>query len=241
MTTGPTGLEQCVVIAGGLGTRLGDRTAQIPKPLLPVAGRPFLDHLLDDAERKGIRHLIVLAGHLGHLMLDWANRHTGRIHIDCIVETEPAGTAGALQSVRSLLQPSFLCMNGDSFFDVNLAGECMAQSDQSWLAMMALRQVDNVAQYGEVILQDGVVSRFAEKGGRTGPGVINGGVYVFRKEILDFVPPPPSSLERDVFPRLSERGLLRGKIFDGYFIDIGTPGDYDRAQTELKRPNRHQP
>jgi D-glycero-D-manno-heptose 1,7-bisphosphate phosphatase len=221
-------------MAGGFGSRLGALTELTPKPLLPIAGRPFLDYLLDQLLPHRISHLILLAGYHGDQMRDWARSRTDRLRIDCMVEAEPAGTAGGLHAARNLLSPHFLCMNGDSLFRINLGALAELQSQEPWLALMALRKVEDIAKYGEVTLQGNVVSGFLEKGGRTGPGLINGGVYIFRREILDVVPSPPASLERDVFPQIASQGQVRGRVFDDYFVDIGTPDDYARAQNDLR-------
>lgn len=226
--------HQCVILAGGFGTRLGKLTATTPKPLLAVGDAPFLDRLVEYLKRQNISHAILLAGYLGDRMQDWAAaKSDNNFRIDCLIEPQPAGTAGALHLAGPLLEEEFYCVNGDSFFDIEMSALAHASENEHWLGCLALREVPDVARYGRVELTGSRITGFLEKGRQTGRGLINGGVYYFRRDLLSHLPPAPSSLEHDVFPHLATAGRLNGRVFDGYFIDIGTPDDFDRAQSEL--------
>ena len=149
-------------------------------------------------------------------------------------EPVPLGTAGALTVAREALDPRFLMMNGDAFFDINLRALEQASHQSGAMATLALRSVADAARYGRVIEEQGKVVAFLEKDvSRPGPGVINGGVYVLKREILDLVRDLPCSLEQDVFPALVERGQIRGREFDGYFLDIGLPETLEQGHREL--------
>ena len=125
-------------------------------------------------------------------------------------------------------------MNGDAFFDINLRALEQASHQSEAMATLALRSVPDAARYGRVIEEQGNVVAFLEKDlNRPGPGVINGGVYVLKREILDLVRDLPCSLEQDVFPILVERGQIRGREFDGYFLDIGLPETLEQGHREL--------
>ena len=221
---------------GGKGTRLGAITQTIPKPMLPIAGgRPFLDYLLEMIERHGYQEILLLGGYLGEVLeAAYDGRRTGEATIRVLREPEPLGTAGALTVARELLDPRFLMMNGDAFFDINLRALEQASRQSGAMATLALRSVPDAARYGRVVEEQGKIVAFLEKDpSRPGPGVINGGVYVLKHEILDLVHDLPCSLEQDIFPALVERGELRGREFDGYFLDIGLPDTLEQGHREL--------
>ena len=229
-------IRQAVILAGGKGTRLGAITQTIPKPMLPIAGdRPFLDYLLEMIERHGYHEILLLGGYLGEVLeAAYDGRRMGNAVIRVLREPAPLGTAGALTIARELLDPRFLMMNGDAFFDINLRALEQASQQDGAMATLALRSVADAARYGRVIEEQGRVVAFLEKDlSRPGPGVINGGVYVLKREILDLVHDLPCSLEQDVFPVLVERGQIRGREFDGYFLDIGLPETLERGHLEL--------
>src|SRR5262245_61543699 len=213
-------VKQAVILAGGFGTRLRAATRHTPKPLLEVAGVPFLDHLIWNVARHGIRRLLLLTGHLAPaFQARYGDGCAHGIAIDYGVEPEPYGTGGALALAARRLDERFLVLNGDTLFDLNYL-DLAARIEDGALAVVALRQVDNVSRYGAVRLAGSRVEEFAEKG-RPGPGAINGGVYVMRGEAVERLPEGPSSLERDLLPNLSAESRLAGAIYDGFFVDIG--------------------
>ena len=219
-------IRQAVILVGGKGTRLGAITSAVPKPMLPIAGdRPFLDYLLEMIERHGYRDIVLLAGHLGEAVeAAYGGRRIGKATVRVMREPVPLGTAGALTIARDALDPRFLLMNGDAFFDINLRALERISRRSGATATLALRKVADAARYGRVIEEGGKVKAFLEKdASRPGPGVINGGIYVLKREILDLVRDLPCSLEQHVFPALAERGEIAGHEFDGYFLDIGLP------------------
>jgi dTDP-glucose pyrophosphorylase/histidinol phosphatase-like enzyme len=229
-------IRQAVILAGGKGTRLGAITQTIPKPMLPIAGdRPFLDYLLETIERHGYHDILLLGGYLGEVLeTAYDGRRIGNAMIRVLREPAPLGTAGALTIARESLDPRFLMMNGDAFFDINLRALEQASQQDGAMATLALRSVADAARYGRVIEEHGSVVAFLEKDlSRPGPGVINGGVYVLKREILELIHGLPCSLEQDIFPALVERGQIRGREFDGYFLDIGLPETLERGHLEL--------
>jgi D,D-heptose 1,7-bisphosphate phosphatase len=225
-------LNQAVFLVGGLGTRLKDRTRQTPKPLLEVGGRIFLDYLLDEAARHGFTEILLLAGHFGQQVQE---RYDGRswrgARIKVLCEPEPLGTGGALRFALPHLGEQFLLANGDSFFDINLRSLPLILPLDG--VAMALRNVAG-DRYGRVTFKDGQVLSFhAPEEGVDGP--INGGVYVLSRAVAEAIPQGKVSLEGEMFPALAARNRIRGQIFDSYFIDIGVPDDFERAQAELPR------
>lgn len=233
--------RQCAILVGGLGTRLGERTRQIPKPLLDVGGRPFLDYLIADLVRFGFSDIRLLAGHRAEVVKDYAQAAASRfgVVISCIVETAPAGTAGALVGAADELDPWFLLINGDSYFDFNVLDLVRDMpGDGARLARVALRRVADAGRYGIVETEGERITAFAERPGTAGSGVINAGIYWMSREVLGCIPALPCSLERDVLPGLAREGRLDGRCYDGAFIDIGVPDDFARAQTALPQWRR---
>jgi dTDP-glucose pyrophosphorylase len=231
-------IRQAVILAGGKGTRLGAITRAIPKPMLPIAGdRRFLDYLLEMIERHGYQDILLLGGYLGEVLeAAYDGRRIGEAAIRVLREHSPLGTAGALTVAGDALDPRFLMMNGDAFFDINLRALEQASHQSGATATLALRSVGDAARYGRVIEERGKVVAFLEKDpSRPGAGVINGGIYVLKREILDLVLNLPCSLEQDVFPALVERGEIQGREFDGYFLDIGLPETLEQGHRELPR------
>ena len=225
-------LRQAVILVGGLGTRLGARTKTTPKPMLPVGGRPFLDTLIGEIARyDAFDEILLLAGHKAESILArYDGTMRGRARLAVSLEQAPLGTAGALVHAAGLLQERFLLLNGDSFFDFNILD--LATRAKSSLVHMALRADVVGDRFGRVVLDGDRVRSFIAPGqGATGP--VNAGVYVVDRGILARVGSLPASLEQDVFPALAADGAMTGTSYRGYFIDIGIPEDFVRADVEL--------
>lgn len=228
--------EQCVILVGGLGTRLGALTVETPKPLLAVAGRPFLEYLLFEAARFGFKRVLLLAGYRADQVARYLDEsdiaRRLRLKIDVVVEDEPAGTGGALWRARERLDEYFYLLNGDSWFDFNWLSLVTVEGSDRAVATLGLRHVEDASRYGVVETDDGVVRRFRDRPEQAGPGDVNSGVYLVSREIVAALR-PQCSLERDVLPALARAGRLRAQRASGGFIDIGVPEDFSRAQTLL--------
>lgn len=239
-------LSQALILCGGLGTRLGDLTATTPKPMLPVAGRPFLDHLIQETARYGITRIILLAGRFGEqIVAAYDGRELYGARIEVLVEPAPLGTGGALRFARDRLDAEFLLMNGDSWIEADLVTfarrwQLAKAAAPELAAQMLLQTVADAGRYGSVTLTGDRVSALLEKSPeRAGkPGRINAGVYLLTCELVDALPPGIAcSLEADVLPPLVSAGRVTAVPAppDSYFIDIGIPETYTRVQTELPR------
>lgn len=228
-------IRQCAILAGGAGTRLGDLTRDTPKPMLPVAGRPFLDHLIAKAAGHGFETILLLAGHHAPVIEAWlvaeavAARHG--VEIALSIEPEPLGTGGALVHARDRLDDAFLLVNGDTWFDFDWRALAEAEG---FAATLALREIPDADRYETVELDGGRVARFVARSGRATPGLINGGVYRLAREAIPSVD-GAISLEATVLPDLCRAGRLGGRVFAGAFIDIGVPESYAAAQVLLSR------
>jgi len=214
-------LKQALILAGGFGTRLGELTRQTPKPLLPVGGKPFLEYIVWNLKRYGITRLLFSVGYLAERIMEhFSDGSRYGVSIDYVVEREPAGTGGALLLALPKLDEIFLVVNGDTLFDLNYLDLALLMETDMPAAAMALRYVEDAGRYGEVRLVGETVAGFNEKAGR-GCGLVNGGVYVIRREAVKKLYAVPCSLERDFFPLFAAGGQLKGRAYDGFFIDIG--------------------
>jgi D,D-heptose 1,7-bisphosphate phosphatase len=232
-------VEQCAVLVGGLGTRLGTLTEAVPKPLLTRGGRPFLAWLLRELCRFGVSDFLLLTGHLAEAVEaaipDIQAMLPRRVTISVSREPGRAGTGGAVFHASSALRDRFLLCNGDSLFDTNLAAlvAAAAVDGPEVSGRMLLRNVPDASRYGVVAVEGDRVTRFQERPPPGTPGIINAGVYLFGRRMLDTLR-PVCSLEADILPALAASGGLRGTIGEGYFRDIGVPEDFDRADDELR-------
>lgn len=224
-------IRQAVVLAGGRGTRLGTLTAETPKPLLDVGGRPFIDWVVANLERQGVEHVVLTTGYRADAFEEWLDAHDGPASVSTFIETEPLDTGGALTLLGDRLDESFFVLNGDTLFDAPLDGlaDLLALPDTAM--SIALRAVEDVERYGRVTLDGARVSGFAEKATH-GAGLINGGVYAVRRSALAGRS-APLSIERTLIPELVAQGRVRGRPCDGYFIDIGLPETLARAQADV--------
>jgi D,D-heptose 1,7-bisphosphate phosphatase len=238
--SGHVNVEQAVFLVGGLGSRLRGLTSGRAKPMLDVGGRPFLDYLLDEASRYGIKRALLLCGYrAGDLTPSYDGRTIRGMRVDTVVEASPAGTAGALVLAADRLDEDFFLINGDSLFDFNWLALCPAPGESSSsLVRMALAGGVAGTRYGRVVVDGPKVRAFAASGPSDQP--INAGVYLMRRALLSKIGAAPCSLERDVLPGLATAGLIDGCVVEGPFIDIGIPEDFERAQTLvpsiLRRP-----
>lgn len=234
---------QAVILCGGAGTRLRGVLDGVPKALAPVAGQPFLDHVLLKLRDAGLRQALLCIGvHADAIRARYRACPVPGMALSFSEEREPLGTGGALRNAApAILGETFLLLNGDTFVDLDV-DRFLAQHRRDAAAItLALAHVANGERYGAVELDErGQVRSFHEKAirpsGNAEPAAafINAGWYLLQREVLQSVPkaPPAVSLEFDVLPRWIGRGLY-GYVTDGYFIDIGVPEDLLRAQTEL--------
>ncbi len=225
------------MLAGGEGTRLRPLTYTTPKPVMPLAGRPFLSFMLDWLHSHGVDEVILSCG----FMSDGVKHVLGDIYdgmrLRYVVEEEPLGTAGPVRLAldQGVLADRLLVLNGDVLTDIDLTAE-LAQHEQTGARVtLALYPVDDTASYGVVpTADDGSVEAFLEKSDAEPPtNRINAGAYVVEREVIEAIPSGRAvSFERDVFPTLVGNGLY-GYAAEGYWIDIGTPERYLESTWDL--------
>jgi D-glycero-alpha-D-manno-heptose 1-phosphate guanylyltransferase len=230
---------EAIVLAGGLGTRLASRLHGLPKPMAPVAGRPFLEILLTQLRRSGCTRVLLSVGHRHTVIQDHFGASFHGLEIDYVVESVPLGTGGAIRLALAKARDEFiLVFNGDTFLDADYpamlrfhAAEVQTRGGTS--VTLAVVDRDDVSRYGGVTIADQHIVGFQEKG-RSGPGTISAGTYVFSRNLVwPSALPEQFSIERDFFvPEVARLHPAAYKV-DGFFLDIGIPEDLDRAQTEL--------
>ena len=232
-------LAKCkaLVLVGGFGTRLQPVFARGPKAMAPIGGRPFLSYLMSQLAASGFSEVVLCLGYGNKQIKEWVEGQPALgLRVACSVEEEPLGTGGAIRLAVSNLQieSSFFVMNGDSILELDFAEMLRAHHAHSGTGTVALAHVADTGRYGAVQMDDfSRITAFQEKSGSGSLGYINGGTYIFEPRIVErMVNRGPVSLERSVLPALCP-GELYGHRCHGYFIDIGIPEDFQRAQTEL--------
>jgi mannose-1-phosphate guanylyltransferase len=228
---------QALVLAGGEGTRLRPLTLTLPKPVIPLAGRPFLTFMLDWLRRHGVDDVLLSCGYRSHDVERVLGDIHGGMRLRYVVEDEPLGTAGPLRLAadEGVLDDRVLVLNGDCLTDIDLTAQLARHEATGAKATLALVAVDDTSSYGVVpTAEDGSVEAFLEK--RPGPAPtnrINAGAYVLEREVVERVPPGRAvSIETEIFPELVGDGLY-GYEADAYWIDIGTPERYLEATYDL--------
>lgn len=226
----------CIILAGGLGTRLKSAVPNLPKCLAPIAGRPFLEWQLKSLAKRGIHHFVLALGHgaddvLKAVRQPWAQD----LAIDTVVENELLGTGGAAYFAMSKMGLSeALIANGDTFLGGSLKSMLMPLSIQSgeWMRIATV-QVPDRSRFGGVVVDDEKrVTAFLEKN-HTGSGVINAGLYRIHKKIFEDEVNAAFSMETLIMPRLVNKGALHARGLEGPFIDIGVPHDYQLFATRV--------
>jgi D-glycero-alpha-D-manno-heptose 1-phosphate guanylyltransferase len=225
---------KAVVLCGGLGTRLGDMTRETPKPLIPVAGRPFLAHVLDQLTTAPIDEIILAVSfHWQKVLAEIGDSWCG-VKISYSIEQEALGTGGAIkQAMRQSGVNEALVVNGDTFLKMNAGDLLQFAKEQNADIAIALKQTEDSARFGKVNIDElGRVLAFEEKG-QCGRGLINSGVYYVRELVFASIQQETFSFEKDVLTLYCSEFAIYGMPTDAYFIDMGVLEDLARARTDL--------
>jgi|LauGreSuBDMM15SN_2_FD.fasta_scaffold121978_1 D-glycero-alpha-D-manno-heptose 1-phosphate guanylyltransferase len=226
---------EAIVLAGGFGTRLRQVVPDLPKPMAPVAGRPFLEILLSVLAQKGFSRVVLALGFMSEKIITHFGKSFLGMKLEYEVESQPLGTGGAIRlaMTRCEFDHAFV-FNGDTYLDLEVA-----ELEQFWHTghhpLIVVREVLDTARFGRVKMCDGRIIAFLEKG-MSGPGLINAGCYVLPKAALNEFPLGlPFSIETEFFIKYLQLIRFEGFVTRGRFIDIGLPADYELAQTTLAR------
>lgn len=229
-----SGLE-AIILAGGLGTRLREAVPDLPKCMAPVAGRPFLYHVINYLRNQGVEKFIFSLGYKHEVIEKYLQEEFSTMQYQCVIETEPLGTGGAIQLAgRHANGKTVVVTNGDTLFKADLNELLAFHQQQNASCTLALKPMQDFDRYGMVEITDaGTVSSFKEKQFYK-QGLINGGMYILnREEFLSHSFPQIFSFEKDFLEKEVTKGTISGISQDAYFIDIGIPEDFNRAQSEL--------
>jgi NDP-sugar pyrophosphorylase family protein len=224
------------LLAGGFGTRLATVVSDVPKPLAPIHGRPFLAYLLENYRRQGIRNFVFLVYHKADLMKSFVeNEKQQGVLMGCdvklIEEHQPLGTGGAVKAALAEMPgvEQFLVANADTLLSAGIAELLNTDSP----AIAAVWQ-ENTARYGSLKTEGSHITQFIEKSLNAGAGWINAGLYRLYSNLFKDMPDGPFSIENTLFPELLKKKILKFAAIDGDFIDIGIPEDYEKCKEYLK-------
>lgn len=225
---------EAIILAGGLGTRLKSVVDNVPKPMAPICGRPFLEILLSHLARHHVTRVILSVGHLAEVVIDHFGHRFLGIELAYVLEDTPLGTGGALATALPHCRADHVfVLNGDTFLDLDLGAVERVWREQNQ-PVIVLREVPDTARYGRVEVNSGRVTQFSEKG-LAGPGRINAGYYLVPTDLLaEHTAGKPFSLEADFLAGAIHVRDFAAFVSDGLFIDIGIPEDFHRAQTMLR-------
>lgn len=231
---------EAIVLAGGLGQRLRSAVSDVPKPLAPVGGRPFLEHQLDYWLGQGIECFVLAVGYKGDVIRRHFGARYGEAEMVYAVEQELLGTGGAVANAARLLhaREPFIVLNGDTFFEVDLADLYGFHRTKGSCLTIALKAVPSNTRYGGVSVDaHGRIREFHARPAAPGETLINGGVYLLDPSVLDgdgLLHGERFSLEDDFIPELLRAGKpVHGRVSSGRFIDIGVPEDYRAAASVI--------
>lgn len=226
---------EAVVLAGGMGTRLRSVIQDIPKPMAPVGDKPFLNFILDDLLAQGVKRVVLSTGYKHEVVENYYKNRYKDLEIAYSVEDSPLGTGGAIkQALQHIKTPHALVLNGDTMFKASLQTMADLHLDQKADMTLALKKMENCQRYGTVETANGKVSGFREKTESTLAGAINGGIYLLKTNLLNRQELPQKfSFEKDFMEVYHPKLKMVAYLSDAYFIDIGIPEDYARAQQEL--------
>jgi D-glycero-alpha-D-manno-heptose 1-phosphate guanylyltransferase len=228
-------INEAIILAGGLGTRLKSVVADVPKCMAPINGVPFIKFIIDDLQKQGITRFIFSLGYKSESIIDFVEEKYSQLEKVYVIEKEPLGTGGAIkESCKKVNGKSVLVLNGDTLFAVNLKTLGAFHTTQQHTCTLALKPMTDFSRYGAVETDNNnAVTAFHEKKFFT-KGLINGGVYALdAKQFLQESLPEIFSFEKDYLEANIGNHKLYGIAFDSYFIDIGIPEDYERANKEL--------
>lgn len=233
---------QAILLCGGMGTRLRSVVSDRPKPMADICGKPFLQYLLEMLRDKGITEVIFALGYMGEMIEDYFQDGSAfGLKIAYSYEEEPLGTGGAIRNaLPKILEEEVLVLNADTYFPMDYQGLLRFHQENDGDFSLATRAVPDISRYGAVRRDAaGRILAWNEKledGGQPLAGEINGGIYVMKKSLIAEIPEGKQSLEQDCIPKwISEGKRIFGLPFDGYFMDIGIPKDYQQFITDVEQ------
>lgn len=230
-------VTQAVILAGGSGVNMRPLTYEVPKPLIPVAGKPLIEHTIEMLREAGIRDVVLAVGHLGDkIKEEVGNGRKYGVTVAYSEETKPLGSAGALKKASVFLQnKSFIVVNGDILTSLDVSELVAFHQEDKYIATMALSTEPNTKGYGVAMLRGEKIVKFLKQDKKQVTQLINAGVYVMNPSFLLDLPKSDAGELEDVFVKLAEQGKLAGFPFDGQWFEVSTPENYERAIKSWKK------
>ncbi len=226
---------EAIILAGGYGTRLQSVIKDIPKPMVDINGRPFLSYLVDHLSCQNIRKILLSVGYKHEIIKNYFGLRYKNLDIEYVIEDKPLGTGGAIKEALKWVEgDDVVVLNGDTFFYLELKKLIEFHLAQDAILTIAVKLMHNFDRYGTVVLKEGKIINFEEKTFKAA-GYINGGVYVVKKAIFKSfdMKRDKFSFEMDFLHKNIEKIKPIAFSSNSYFIDIGIPEDYKKAQKEI--------
>lgn len=233
-------VDQAIILAGGKGTRLRPLTYEIPKVMIPLKGKPFLEHLIEMLKSYDITDIIISVGYLKDQIKEYfGDGKKFGVRIRYLEEATALGTAGCLKLAkeRGMIKSTFVMMNGDEYKEVDIDDMISFHKKQCVLATIGLKTTDTPQNYGVAVMQGSRITRFVEKPKEFVSNLFSAGIYVLEPEIINLIPEGFSMVEYDLFPLLASENNLAGYPFKGRWYDLGTFERYEQAIKELGNDN----
>ncbi len=226
---------EAVILAGGMGTRLREIISDVPKPMAPVNGKPFLYYVLKWLSSFKVEKLVLSTGYKSESIIGYFGKSFLNIPVEYAVEDKPLGTGGGLlAAARHTTGDNILAVNGDTYFPIDLSRLCSAHTKKNSLFTVALKKMKDFSRYGAVDINGDNIIMFNEKK-FCREGLINGGIYMLNRKVLSMEKFPGAfSLEKDLLEKMAGSSGLKSMVFDDPFLDIGIPEDYEKAASFLK-------
>ncbi len=228
-------IKEAIILAGGLGTRLRSAVPNLPKCMAPVNEKPFLTYVINHLKSEGITHFIFSLGYKSEAIIAFLEKDFPSLLFKTSVEEEPLGTGGAVKKALAIAKDKCVIItNGDTLYNIDAELLAGIHSISGACCTLSLKPMQNFDRYSVVEIDEcSVIKSFKEKQFYKS-GLINGGIYaIHRNKFLDENLPEKFSFEKDYLETFYKKRRMFGVVQDEYFIDIGIPEDYERAQTEL--------
>ncbi|MCX6326789.1 MAG: nucleotidyltransferase family protein [Bacteroidia bacterium] len=225
---------EAIVLAGGMGTRLREVVSDVPKPMAPINGKPFLFYLFQWLKQYPVERLILSTGYMSDCIMEYFGNSFCSIPVEYVIEEKPLGTGGAVRyALQKTSGSNILIINGDTYFPIDLNNFYLLHTNKNHLFSIALKRMQNFYRYGSVECHENTIIKFNEKK-ICSDGLINGGIYLVNRQFFESKPlPEVFSLENEILEKEAGSSILKGFVFDNLFIDIGLPEDYHRAESIL--------
>lgn len=223
---------ECIILAGGFGTRIRSAIGDLPKCMAPIHNQPFLHYLFRYLAQQGAKRIILSLGYQHQMVTEWLETQDLFCPVVPVIEPKPLGTGGALMfALMQCVKPNVIVLNGDTLFPIPLRAFLADHRAHQGLVSIALKPMTDCSRYGVVTVDaSGMIVGFGEKKPMR-EGLINGGIYAIRrKQLQNLALPAHFSFETDFLTTAVATERIVGCPFDNYFIDIGVPTDYERAQ-----------